>query len=616
MSTRLRRKRANSVVWGLLALVMLGLGGYGVTNFSSSNEELGRVGDRTITLSEYARALQREVEAFSAQVGQRIGIEQAQALGIDRAVLSQVMAAATLEDQAQRLGVSVGDAQVRERILSAPAFQGPDGSFSRDAYTTFLRSQGMSEAQFETSLRDEAAATLLQGAVAGGATAPAALVDRIVGWAAETRSFTLAELLPSDLSTPVAAPTDADLQSWYDAHGDSYMRPETRMITYVWLKPEDILDQVEVDEETLKAAYDERRTEFVVPERRLVARLVFPTAEEAAAARARFDSGAASFAQLAEERGLSIDDVDLGEVEIADLGTAGDAVFAMTEPGVVGPVETDLGPALYAMNGVLSAQETTFEDARDDLRAEVAMDRARRMIADKQDGIEDLLASGATLEEVAGEAGMELGEIEFNAETEGGLSAYEAFRTAAGEVTEESFPTLIGLDDGGIFAIRLDSVAPAALRPLDEVRDRVAADWTADATHAALLALAGEDLAQIQNGATLETLGRVTTRFEDLPRDGFVSDAPPEVAARVFAMVAGNSEVLDAGGRVFLLSLASVTPADAADAEVQAMRGQVSGALAQGIGRDVFDQFVRAAQDQVGVVISQQAIAAVNARMQ
>lgn len=616
MSTPLRKKRGNTLVWGLLSLVMLGLGGYGVTNFSASQTELGRVGDRPIEVRSYARTLGREIDAFSAQIGQPVGFEQAQALGIDRNVLSQLVSAVTLENEAAKLGISVGDAQVSEKIMSAQVLQGVDGKFSRDAYSQFLSQQGLSEAEFEQTLRDEAARTLLQGAVLGGLSAPDGLVNQLTAWAAETRTFTYTELLASDLTEAIAEPSEAELTSWYDAHNDAYMHPEVRKLTYIWLAPDDLIDQVEVDEEALKQAYEDRKAEFMIPEQRLVARLVFPTEEEATAAKAKLDSGEATFEGLVQDRGLTVDDVDLGEVARESLGAAGDAVWALTEPGVVGPLQSDLGPALFAMNGILEAQETTFEEARDDLKFEVASGRARRMVADRQGEIEDMLASGATLEDVAKDAGIKIGQIDFNAESEDELAGYENFRKVADAITADSFPTLEGLDDGGVFALRLDGIEPAAVRPLDEVKDKVSADVRKDSTQAALMTLAQESLAQIENGATLETLGLITTRFEDFARDGFVADASPAIGQQVFEMTAGDSRVIDADGHIYLVTLNAVTPADPNSDTVKAARAKISASLGQSVGRDLFEMYTKATQAEVGITLNQAAIDAVNAQMQ
>ncbi|MFZ1660736.1 MAG: peptidyl-prolyl cis-trans isomerase [Paracoccaceae bacterium] len=616
MSTPLRRKRANSVIWGVLALMMVGLGGYGVTNFSQSVTDIGAVGDRAISTNEYGRALKSELNAISAQMQKPISFQQAQEQGIDKAVLAQLVSAASLEDEANKLGVSVGDAQIRDRIMSAQALKGIDGKFNRDNYTLYLKQQGLSEAEFEGQMRAEAARTILQGAVLGGIAAPASVADRFAAWVTETRSFTFAELIASDLAAPIGAPTDADIKAWYDAHNDAYMRPETRKLTYVWLSPDDLVAQVPADEAALKAAYDQRKSEFIIPEKRLVARLVFPSEAEAEAARKRLDAGQASFEDLVKERGLTTADADLGEVSRDELGKNADAVFALTEPGVVGPLDTDLGPALFAMNAVLAAQETTFEEAKADLQSEVALDRARRMVSDKSSSIEDLLAGGATLEEVAKEAGMQIGQLDFNSESEGGLVGYEAFRKAATEITADSYPSLVGLDDGGVFALRLDGIDPPALRPLDEVKGKVIADWTADATHKALVDLAAEKMAELDNGVSLEGLGLVTTSYDDFARNGFVADTPPELGKAVFEMTAGTHKVVDAGGKVYLLSVTAITPADTASDDYKAQRARIESQLSQSVGRDVFDAYTRALQTTVGINLNTAAINAVNAQMQ
>ena len=62
---------------------------------------LAGLGDRPIEVRSYARTLGREIDRLSRQqIGQPVGLEQAQALGIDRKVLSQLVSAVTLENEA------------------------------------------------------------------------------------------------------------------------------------------------------------------------------------------------------------------------------------------------------------------------------------------------------------------------------------------------------------------------------------------------------------------------------------------------------------------------------------------------------------------------------------
>ncbi|WP_343116962.1 peptidylprolyl isomerase [Ostreiculturibacter nitratireducens] len=608
------KKGANTVVYALLALLILGLGGFGVQNFGGSIRSIASVGDQEITVNDYARALNREMQALSQQIGQPANMAVLQAMGRDAAVRGSLIAAAAMDNEATRIGISVGDEAVRQQIVTAREFQGLTGEFDRDAYAFALRQEGLSEREFEQKLRGEASRMILQGAVVGGVAAPEAYGATLTAWATETRDFTEAELTAADLPEPLPEPTDEELQAHYEANIDAFTSLETRAITYVWLKPEALLDEVTVEEDAIKAAYEARKAEFSTPERRLVERLVFPSQEEAEAAKTRIDAGEATFTDVVTERGLTLADIDMGEVSEAELGAAGAAVFALTEPGLVGPVGTDLGPALFSMNAILSAQETTYEEAREDLEAELALDRARRLVLERSAPIEDELAGGATLEEIAKEPGMEFGTVEFDATVEDGIAGYKAFREAALAAEVGDYPDLAELEDGGVFSLRLDEIRAPAPIPLDEIRDDVVASWKAVETQKRLVALAEDYLAQLQNGATLEGLGLVVSQHTDAGRDTFIAGLTPQFISRVFETEEGAHAVVDANG-VHLIRVDAVRQSDAADADVAALRASIDQQVRQSIANDIYAGYVMALQAEAGISLNPTAVEAVHAQM-
>lgn len=55
--TKKKGKGAGMLVWGLMSLLILGLGGFGVTNFGGSVRAIGAVGGKEISTNDYARAL-------------------------------------------------------------------------------------------------------------------------------------------------------------------------------------------------------------------------------------------------------------------------------------------------------------------------------------------------------------------------------------------------------------------------------------------------------------------------------------------------------------------------------------------------------------------------------
>ena len=257
---------------------------------------------------------------------------------------------------------------------------------------------------------------------------------------------------------------------------------------------------VEVSEDQIRALYDAHIDEYVSPERRLVERLIFSTEAAANEAKARLDSGEISFDDLVAERGLTLDDVDLGDVSQDELGTAGEGIFALDEPGVTGPLPSDLGPALFRMNGVLAAVQVDFEEAREDLAPQAAADRARRMINTMIGQIEDLLAGGADPALIAERTDLEEGSIEWNTEVFDDIAAYQDFRAAAARINPGDFGEVIQLDDGGIVTFVVEEVREPELIPLDEVRDEVAAAWEVAEIQSTLEARANDLADQLREG--------------------------------------------------------------------------------------------------------------------
>ncbi|QYK39868.1 MAG: SurA N-terminal domain-containing protein [Paracoccaceae bacterium] len=615
-TTTPRKKKggiANIFVWIMLVLLIVGLAGFSITNFGGGVTSVGRVGDRDLTVTDYANALRAEMSAFSAQVGQPVTFEMAQMLGLDRQVRQQLVTQAALDNEAARIGISAGDTRVAREIAEIPAFQGVNGQFDRETYRFTLERNDMTPAQFEVRLRDDLARSVLTGAVSGGFAAPDALTDTLFAWVAERRGFSLLRLTAADLADPLPDPTDADLTAHYEASIAAFTRPEARRIAYAALLPADLAPGMDLDEAALRRLYDERISEFVQPERRLVERLVLPDQATAEAAKARVDAGE-PFETLVSERGLTLDDIDMGDVARADLGDAGEAVFALSEPGVVGPFATPLGPALFRMNGILAAQEITFDEAREDLSAELAADSARRAIADRREAIDDLLAGGASVAELAADEGLTAGTLDLVPGSEEPIAGYPAFREAAARLNPGDFPVLVDLDDGGLVALELTEILPPAPRPFDEVRDAVAESWRSAETARRLGDRAVAIKSEIEAGASLGAYGIVDVTAR-IARDGFVEEAPPALIEAVFQMQPDEVRVIEGPGFTALVRVDRIYPADPADPAVaplhQAIAAQAEAALAQ----DAFALFSNGLTQGSGIQFNEGALNAVHAQM-
>ena len=361
-----KKKVMNTVSTGLLVLLMLGLAGFGLTDFGGSVRTAATVGNAEITTNDFSRAYEGQINNFQRQTGQRLTPQQASAFGLERAALAQLVADAALENEAMEIGISVGDENVGAEIQQSPAFQGLSGEFDRATYELGLQQNGLSVADFEARVRSDISEGLLRSAVAGGIETPAVFVDTLFNYARETRDVTWARLTQDNLTEDLPAPTEAQLIEHHAANEAEFTQPETKSIRYAWLTPDMITGDIQVDETQLRALYDERIDQYQQPERRLVERLIFTTDEAASAAKARLDAGEVTFEDLVTERGLSLENIDLGDATLADLGAAGEAIFALTEPGAGSDA------------GAISSKGVVFRDEDGDLA--VRLDWRKRYI--------------------------------------------------------------------------------------------------------------------------------------------------------------------------------------------------------------------------------------------
>jgi len=611
-----KKKITNTAVWILMGLLILGLGGFSVGNFGGNIRSVGSVGETPIGLSDYSRALQANIRAESAGQGSPISFAQAQARQIDQLTLAQLVASTALEEEARLMGVSIGDVNLSDQIKSIQQYQGLNGEFDRDAYRFALEQNGQTEAQFEQNLRSEVARTLLQGSVAAGVDLPEVYGDTLMNYIGERRNITWAMLDRDNLITGLADPDDADLMTYHNSHLPDFTTPEVKDITFAWLTPEMIIDTVEVDEESLRALYEERTDEFNKPERRLVERLAFGDTAEAEAALARVTAQEASFDDLVSERGLALSDVDMGDVSLIELGDVGAAIFAADAGDVIGPLDTDIGPVLFRINGVLQAQSTSFEDAEPMLRDELASDRARRVIDAQIEEIDDLLAGGATVEDLAEETDMQLGQISWHPGMTDDIGAYDAFRTAAGVITTGDFPEVIKLEDDGIFAMRLNKVVEPTIQPLEDVRAEAEAGWRQATIVASLREQVTPALDKLGAGEEFGDHGMAQTTSVEVTRSAFQPDAPAEFIDTVFDMKEGVAQILDGEGRIFVLRLDSIAPPDAEDEELARLRNVIGTDASTGLAQDFAQALANDIRQRSEIELDQYAINAVHANFQ
>ena len=607
---------SKTFVWILLGLLIVGLAGFGASGLGGGVKSIGKVGEIEIPVQQYFRALESEINAASAQINTQLTFQQAMMFGVQQQALGRIVVEKTLENEASILKISVSDSTLRDELMDIQAFQAIDGSFDRTTYSFTLENIGMSEVEFEEQLRSETASRLIKTAIIKGIEMPSIFSQKALEYLSEERKIVVLEIDENDLPQPIIAATEEELLIFYEENKELFSLPESKSITYAILTPEMLSDDIDILEDDLRSLYEKNFDDFNRPERRIVERLNFIDIDDAQAASNRIENGEINFAGLVRERGLSISDTDIGEVTIKELGELGEAVFSLAEGETSKPLESELGAAIFRINGILNAKVVPFEEVREKLKLEISLEKAKLKIDREKSRINDLLAAGATLEELTAESRMELENTIYYEGVESKISSYTAFQSAAQQVRAENFPEVIQLADGGILAMRLDASLPERIQDYRAVKENVVLAWQSNATMKALQARGKKIISEVESGTKLATFGNKYQEFTSLRRDSSVPSIPTVVISRSFELDKDEVSQIVAENRMFVLKVVSVEDGDTSALNAVTSREQFADQLNQNLASDVFQIYLQEIQKEAGISLNEQALEAVHASFQ
>lgn len=612
MLSAMRSSGSNVFVWIIILLLIVGLAGFGISQSGGAGSELAvaTVGDEEVTANEFGQAYQTEMNRLSQQFGRQLTQQEMQIFGGDQIVLTQLLTLAALDGEAKGAELSVGDEAVRELLVRNPAFQGLDGAFSAESYEFILQRSNIEAGDYEQSLREDATRQLLAAAVSGGVDIGTAMPSAIVKFVAERRGVSFVKLEPQHLTSPVSAPTSADLDAYYSANKDGYTRPETRDVTYGILRETDLIEKIDVSDADIAAEFEARRVEYQQPAMVSLDRIVFGNETDATEALAQINSDETDFDAVAEARGLSPSDIELGEMTSGALSTAARApIFAATEPGVLGPFQSDLGPALYRINAIIPANEQSLEDVRDDLRLSIAQDVARDRLANATDEIDDLIVGGATLEDIGNESDMTLEQMLFDPSAIEGIAADSRFREEVLDAEIGESRDLIDLSDGSLLVVRVNEINPPRIPPLSEITEDVTNDWTADKTREALKFRAEDLEKRLKAGETLadiaQALSLTLASPEPVARNEQVEGAPQALTEQLFAGTNGDPVIVEADSAAYLAVIGDLVPANLTDDANRQALDQIKATMQNSVSQDVLNYFATGLQEREGVSVNQ-----------
>ncbi len=527
---------------------------------AAAGDTIARVEGQDITAAEFRRTYQAQLQAYRSAYGGNMSEQLLKQLGIEQQILQQMVDERAALAEARRLGIKVSDEEVRQRILSMPAFQENGAFIGEQRYQQLLRMQRppMSPSEFEDNVRRGLTVEKLRGSLTDWLSVPDKELEQEYRRRNDKVKLAVVNITADTFRTQVN-PTDADVTSYFDAHKDDFKIPEKRKIRYLLIDVDALRSKVVVPASDIERTYNNNIEQYTSPEQVRASHILLKTeGKDDAAVKAKAEEllkqarAGADFAELARKN--SEDEASAkngGDLDYFGRGRMvpefDQAVFAM-QPGQISDlVKTQYGYHIIKLVDKKAATTRSLAEVRQQINDQLAYERAQAQAADLAQSLEKEISKPADLDRVAKAQGLTVQESGFFARDEPILGL-----GPAPEVASKAFDMKQGETAGPLRASRgfvfesLVAKQDPYVPKLDEVKERVRDEVIKQKARDLSKQRAAEIAAKLKSAADFEKAAKAAG-IEAKTTDMIAREAPlpevgvaPAVDAAAFSLPVGS----------------------------------------------------------------------------
>jgi peptidyl-prolyl cis-trans isomerase D len=400
-------RKYNKIVMGFLFLLIIpSFVLFGVDRYDGDQkgEKVARVDGHDITRPQWDAQHRNEVDRIRQQMANvdpaLLDSDAARYATLERMVRDRVLAAA-----AEKAHMAVSEerlARLFAEDTGLASFRTADGKFDRER---FMLATGSTPEQYEASVRAQLATQQVMLGVSGTAFATPAQARVALDAFYDRREIQTVRFDPADFRPKVTV-ADADLETYYKAHGTQFQAPEQASVEYVVLDMDAVKKNIAVSDADLRSYYEQNKARFGTPEERRASHILITSpagapAAERDKARARATEllaevrkAPATFAAVARKNSQDPGSAEKG----GDLGfvTRGamvkpfeDAMFAMKKGDISDVVESEFGFHVIHLDDIKPSVVQPFEQVRATIENDIRGQQATQEFAKAAEALSD-----------------------------------------------------------------------------------------------------------------------------------------------------------------------------------------------------------------------------------
>ncbi len=492
----IRDKAQSWIAIAIVGLLILGLSTVAWDAYFSPDPEVpvAKVNGEKITSNEFQRAYSQQRARLQqmlggADINQFIPDE----VEFKKNILKRLEEEELIFQAAVASGYRVSDGLLAQQIRNFEVFQA-DGQFDSELYQQWLRSNYMSAGEFEEMLRRDV--LLQQYRLAVGATSWTTEQERdaLLKLQEQKRDVGFITIAAANYLDKVTV-SDEEAQAHYDNNASKFSTQEKVSIEYLELNISDISKDVDVDEAKLQEIYEERKSDFGVPEERRTRHIMIEVAGDASdeqlkSARDKAEAllkqiaDGASFETLARENsddiGTANDGGDLGFLSHDSMidPVYADAAFALEKGAVSDVVKSAYGFHIIKLEGINAGQVKAFAEVKNELEQEYRRHQAEDKFFEQGEILANMTFENPdTLEIAAEELGLAVASSElFNRDVGVGVAMDDRVRSAAfsEEVLLQGLNSQpLELTGDRVLVLRIKEHQESSVRAFDDVKAEI-----------------------------------------------------------------------------------------------------------------------------------------------
>lgn len=592
---------------------------------AAPSDVVATVAGRKVTAATFQRIYAQQLQQIQASYGS-INDDMLRQLQFGPRLLQQLVNKEATVAEAERLGLTVTDGELRERLVRIPAFRQNGQFVGAERYRQILDSgrPPIRPSEFELELRSQILAEKLQSALTSWVRVSDADVNEEYARRNEKVQLELAVFSANQFKAGIV-PTEAEIDAEFKAHPDVYRTPEKRRVSYISvdasaLRPTMIATAQEVD-----ARYRQNAQTFSTPEQIRASHILLKTeGKDAAAVRkiaegvlARAKAPNADFAALARQ--YSEDEqskVMGGDLDYFSRGAMvpefDDAAWKL-QPGQISDlVQSPYGFHVIKLVDRRAASTRTIDEVRPQLEEQIKAEKAQAEATRLAGELAAEIKTPADLDRVAAARKLTVGDSGLFSRDEpiAGLGFAPNIAAQAFQLEKDKVSGQIATGQGYAF-IALKEIAPPAMPELAAVRDRVsqsvvdqkavtrAADKAREMAQGARANFAGAAKAA---GVAVKTT-ELIARGSSLPEIGI----SPKVDEIAFKLGEGETSApIETGDAVVVVRVKTKQPVDTAARD--AARSALQTELAQQRQGAFFSAYMAKAMEKMEITYNNETL--------